>query len=56
LVLAILAFLISYFDRKSEDNNHLNYGVLLRSKRKILIPWLALIVAMVGLYIFFNGH
>lgn len=56
VVLAILAFLISYFDKKSEDQNILEYGDLPQPTQKVWILWGTLIVVMVCLYIFFNGH
>ncbi|WP_159517048.1 sodium:solute symporter [Sunxiuqinia indica] len=56
IVLAFLAFLISYFDKKSEDQNVLDYGELHTPSKKVWILWGALIIVMVGLYILFNGH
>lgn len=56
VILAVLAFLISYFDKKSDDQNVLDYGKLPKPDRQVWILWAALIVVMVGLYILFNGH
>ena len=56
VILAILAFVISYFDKKSEDQNTLDFGIIAKPDRKAWLPWILLIIVMVGLYILFNGH
>ncbi|MGE4587422.1 MAG: hypothetical protein AB7D05_08785, partial [Mangrovibacterium sp.] len=56
VVLSVLAFLISVFDRKTADQNVLDYGLLPRPGRKVWISWIALILVMIGLYILFDGH
>ena len=56
VILAVLAFLISYFDKKSDDQNVLDYGKLPKPDRQVWILWAALIVVMIGLYVLFNGH
>jgi SSS family solute:Na+ symporter len=56
VVLAIVAFLVSYFDKKSVSKNVLDFGNLPKPERRVWISWIALIIVMVGLYLFFNGH
>jgi len=56
VVLAILAFLISYFDKKSDDQNVLDYGELAKPTGKVILLWGALVVVMISFYILFNGH
>ncbi|HKJ40789.1 MAG TPA: sodium:solute symporter [Sunxiuqinia sp.] len=56
VVLAVLAFLISILDKRSEDQNVLDYGKLPKPDRQVWILWGALIVVMVSLYILFDGH
>jgi SSS family solute:Na+ symporter len=54
IVLAVFAFLISIFDRKSDDQNALDYGTMLKADRLVWLFWGALLVVMIGLYIVFN--
>jgi SSS family solute:Na+ symporter len=56
VVLSVFAFLVSWFDQKSKDQNVLDFGTLPKPDRKVWIPWIALIIVMIGLYILFNGH
>ena len=56
VVLSILTFLVSYFDRNSKSQNVLDFGTLPKPDRRIWIAWIALIIVMVSLYIVFNGH
>lgn len=58
VVLAVAAFLISYFDKNAaqKDQNTLNFQLAGKTDKKVLYAWAALIVVMVGLYIIFNGH
>jgi len=56
VVLSILAFLVSYFDRNSKSQNVLDFDTLPSPGRKVWIAWIALIIVMVSLYIVFNGH
>lgn len=56
VVLAVVAFLISYFDKKSVSQNVLDFGHLPKPARRVWVAWIALIVVMVGFYILFNGH
>lgn len=56
VILSVLAFLLAYFDKKPEDQNTLDYGILPKPDRKVWVSWGALILVMVGLYILFNGH
>ena len=56
VVLAIFAFLITKFDKKSDDQNVLEYGKLPKPDRQVWILWGALIVVMIGMYLLFDGH
>ncbi|MFB6320043.1 sodium:solute symporter [Saccharicrinis sp. FJH54] len=56
VLLAVLAFLITMLDPKSESQNELDYGKLPTPTRKVWIMWGALILVMVSMYIIFNGH
>lgn len=57
-ILAILTWLIVIFDKNAqvESENDLSYDKLPTPGRKVWILWIALIIVMVGFYIFFNGH
>jgi len=54
--LSLMIVIISYVDKQSNPyQSTLNYTqAKLSSKVKFL--WAALIIAMIGLYLFFNGH
>lgn len=56
VILAIVAVVITLTDKKSTYQNTLDFGVLPKPSKKVLILWGLLIVTMIGLYIFFNGH
>ncbi|MBN2165924.1 MAG: sodium:solute symporter [Marinilabiliaceae bacterium] len=58
VLLSVIAFVVTIFDQKSEPKheNLLEKITLEKIDKKVLIPWIALIVVMVSLYIIFNGH
>jgi SSS family solute:Na+ symporter len=56
VILAVIAFLISYFDKQSGKQKQVDYGVLQRPDKKVWILWGALIIVMISLYILFNRH
>jgi SSS family solute:Na+ symporter len=58
VLLAVLAFLISWFDIKGRaaSASQLNFGILPKPSRAVLLSWAILIAVMIGLYIIFNGH
>ncbi len=58
VLLSALAFLITVLDKKAASNerNILDYTNLAKPSKQVWTLWIALIVVMVGLYIFFNGH
>jgi SSS family solute:Na+ symporter len=58
VVIAIMTFLVTYFDKKAEekDKNTLDFKNLPAPARKVWVFWIMLIATMTGLYIFFNGH
>lgn len=58
VIIAFSTYLITCLDRNAtyDDQNNLDYGELPLPGKKVLIPWLLLIITMIGLYLFFNGH
>jgi solute:Na+ symporter, SSS family len=56
LILSAVAYLVTIFDRSAVQKNVLDHSNLAKPGMKVLIPWIILIVVMVGLYILFNGH
>ena len=58
VILSFVAFLVTIFDQKAErkHENLLEKITLEKLDKKVLIPWIALIVVMVSLYILLNGH
>jgi SSS family solute:Na+ symporter len=58
LIIAGVTFFVSRLDNGAvkNDQNILDYGKIPLPGQKVLIPWLILIVTMIGLYLFFNGH
>ena len=58
VLLMLIAVLIVSFekDKAEKDRNQLSYGQPGGYGSKVWTVWIALIVVMLGLYIFFNGH
>jgi SSS family solute:Na+ symporter len=58
LIIASVTFFVSRLGNVAAKNNQniLDYGKIPLPGKKVLIPWLILIVTMIGLYLFFNGH
>jgi SSS family solute:Na+ symporter len=58
VILAALAFIVSYFDNTSSQRNQyfIDQGSLPKPTRKVWILWIMLIVIMISLYIVFNNH
>ena len=58
VILAVLAFIVSYFDKTSsrEDQYFIDQNSLPKPAGKVWIMWILLIVTMIGLYIIFNDH
>lgn len=54
-LLFIIAVLISLLDRKPVTNGHVE-GELPKPSRRVWTLWILLIIIMISLYIFFNGH
>jgi solute:Na+ symporter, SSS family len=54
IALSVLAYLISYFDRKPEKQNVLDYSKLPKTDRQVRIIWGVLVVVMIALYLIFN--
>lgn len=38
------------------EKNILDYTNLARPSKQVWVLWIALIIVMIGLYVFFNGH
>ncbi len=58
MIIAVMTFMVTYFDKRAagKDKNTLDFKNLRGPTRKVWIFWIMLIVTMIGLYIFFNGH
>lgn len=57
VILAAVAFFISYFDRNNvEEENSLDFTKLAKPTKNVWIVWIALIIVMISFYILFNGH
>ncbi len=56
VILAVAMWVISLFDREAKSQDTLDYGKLPRTSAGVWALWILLIVVMVGLYLFFNGH
>ena len=61
VVLSVVAFLISYADKKSNELLAVSFdfngaGLSAKPTKKVWAWWSLLIIVMVVLYIIFNGH
>lgn len=57
VILAAVAFIISHFDRSTDQHeSSLDFRNLAKPDKKVWILWIALIVVMISFYILFNGH
>ncbi|MBA7572671.1 Sodium/glucose cotransporter [subsurface metagenome] len=58
VILAVVAFSVSYFDNTSSRENlyFIDQNSLPKPARKVWALWILLIVTMIGLYIIFNNH
>lgn len=56
VLLAVVAFLITLFDKKSGAPTQLNFGEIPKPSKAVWISWGLLIAIMISLYIIFNGH
>lgn len=56
VMLSVLLVLISLLEKRSATTGQLNFGILPKPSRGVLISWIVLIAVMIGLYIIFNGH
>lgn len=57
VVLAIAAVLISHFDKAGQrGQTTLDFTHLPKPGRTVWVLWILLIITMIGLYVFFNGH
>jgi solute:Na+ symporter, SSS family len=56
VILAVVTFLISYFDKNAMNQNTLDFGDLPKPSRAVMVSWIVLILVMLSLYVIFNGH
>jgi solute:Na+ symporter, SSS family len=58
VILSAVAFFVSLLDRNAvhKDQNTLDFGKMVKTTPKVRVLWLMLIIVMIGLYVFFNGH
>lgn len=56
VIISLAMVVVSYLDRNAMDENILEYGIIRKPTKRVLVLWGSLIVVMLGLYIFFNGH
>ncbi len=58
VIIAIFSLIItlSEYGKKENDKNELDFGELPKPEKKVWILWIFLILTMIGLYFFFNGH
>jgi solute:Na+ symporter, SSS family len=56
VVLALLAFIVSSFDKESQNQNTLTFTNISKPGKKVLIAWIALVIFMIAMYILFDGH
>lgn len=54
VILAVALVLISKFDKNPTDNNTLGIFNIVKTPKVVWISWIALIIVMIGLYIYFN--
>lgn len=57
VILSVITILVSYFDKSSVAVQY-NYPKISNYtfSKKVKLSWILLIVVMIGLYLFFNGH
>jgi SSS family solute:Na+ symporter len=58
VLLSVMTFVISWFDKKGQAAiQHIGYNYEgPKASKKVWFMWSLLIVVMIGLYLFFNGH
>ncbi|NDV83268.1 sodium:solute symporter [Bacteroides sp. 51] len=56
VVISIAMIVVSALDTSNQTQNTLDFGTLAVPTRRVTILWIMLIIVMVGLYLFFNGH
>ena len=54
VALAVMAFLITYFDKNAGQQKAVDYGELTKPDRQVKWLWGALVVVMFALYVIFN--
>ncbi|NDV64737.1 sodium:solute symporter [Bacteroides sp. 224] len=55
VVIVAAMIIVSTLDRKAESQDTLDFGVIVKPTKRVVVLWAALIVVMLGLYLFFNG-
>lgn len=56
VALCCFMWIVSVLERKSISLNVLDYGILPKPAKIVVTLWTALVIVMIGLYLFFNGH
>lgn len=56
VVIAIAMIIVSALDKSNQTQNTLDFGPITAPTKRVSILWAALIIIMIGLYLFFNGH
>ena len=56
VVISVAMVVISVLDKSSQTSNTLNFGAIARPTKRVSALWFMLIVVMIALYVFFNGH
>ena len=54
--LLVLAIIIALLDKSTTSESQLDMEPIAKPDRQVWLVWIALIVVMVGLYVFFNGN
>ena len=56
VVISAAMFVVSKLDNSSRNQNVLDYGKIECPTRQVIVLWTVLIIVMISLYVFFNGH
>jgi SSS family solute:Na+ symporter len=56
VLLSVIAFLVTIFDKNAKDNNLLGKIEYPKPGKKVVIAWVALVVFMILMYLIFDGH
>jgi SSS family solute:Na+ symporter len=56
VLLAIIVFLVSWFDKNAENKNTLDFSNLAKPAKGVVIAWVVLVIFMISMYILFDEH